>query len=206
MRLRKAGSGLHTFCIQPAVRSPDDAHIPCRTLPTARLDPNDSRDRDHMAPHSVRTRLLSLAIASLAAGALLPSVSVAEEVQVGRYASVRPLPAPGQADLLAVIVMLEFPAGITTVGGAVTHLLERSGYRLAGGPAADPSQHGLLRLPLPAAHRALGPLPLRRALATLAGPAFALVEDPVHRLVAFELCRGDVVDAGPVARVATDEE
>jgi type IV pili sensor histidine kinase/response regulator len=31
-------------------------------------------------------------------------------------------------------------------------------------------------------------MPLKRALETLAGPAFRLVEDPVHRLVAFERC------------------
>ena len=32
---------------------------------------------------------------------------------------------------------------------------------------------------------------LKPALEILAGPAFALVEDPIHRLVAFELCRDD---------------
>jgi len=29
---------------------------------------------------------------------------------------------------------------------------------------------------------------LKRALETLVGPAFYLVEDPMHRLVAFERC------------------
>jgi len=150
-------------------------------------------DRDDMAPHCVRTRLLALAIASLGAGALLPVNLAAEELQVGRYSSVRTVPAPGQADLLAVIVGVEFPAGITTVGAAVTHLLARSGYRLAEGTAVDPAQRGLLRLPLPAAHRTLGPLHLRTALETLAGPAFTVAEDPVHRLVAFDLCRGEAI-------------
>jgi type IV pili sensor histidine kinase/response regulator len=46
----------------------------------------------------------------------------------------------------------------------------------------------LFGLPLPEAHRALGPMPLRLALTTLAGPAFVLVEDSVHRLVSFERC------------------
>ena len=43
-------------------------------------------------------------------------------------------------------------------------------------------------LPLPDAHRRLGPMPLRLALQTLAGPAWRLLEDPVYRLVAFERC------------------
>ena len=45
-----------------------------------------------------------------------------------------------------------------------------------------------MALPLPAVHRNLGPMPVKRELETLAGPAFRLVEDPVHRLVTFERC------------------
>ena len=54
--------------------------------------------------------------------------------------------------------------------------------------AAEAERAELLDLPLPEAHRTLGPLPLRTALAILAGPAFRLVEDPVHRLISFERC------------------
>jgi len=32
-------------------------------------------------------------------------------------------------------------------------------------------------------------MPVRAALDTLAGSAFQLVEDPVHRLVSYELCK-----------------
>jgi type IV pili sensor histidine kinase/response regulator len=46
----------------------------------------------------------------------------------------------------------------------------------------------LFALPLPDAHRSLGPMPLQTALETLTGPAFRLVEDPVHRLLTFERC------------------
>ena len=62
------------------------------------------------------------------------------------------------------------------------------GYRLAPEAAADASREVLLALPLPGPHRALGPMPVQTALETLAGPAFRLVEDPVHRLVTFERC------------------
>ena len=51
-----------------------------------------------------------------------------------------------------------------------------------------PASLYLMVLPLPAVHRSIGPMSLKRALETLAGPAFLLIEDPVHRLVAFERC------------------
>ena len=112
----------------------------------------------------------------------------ADEVQVGRYATVRAVPTLSQVYLLSAIVRVQFPASVVSVGQAVEHLLRPSGYRLASEAAADPSQRTLLNLPLPEPHRTLGPLPLQTALETLAGPAFRLVEDPVHRLVSFERC------------------
>ncbi len=69
----------------------------------------------------------------------------------------------------------------------------------------------MFALPLPAVHRSLGPMTLRDALKTLAGPAFNLVQDPVHRLITFERCstgRLAVQDTGtPIEKeVAQDEE
>ena len=74
------------------------------------------------------------------------------------------------------------------MGEAVQHLLSGSGYRLAAETVADSARSGLLGFPLPEAHRSLGPMLLQDALETLAGPAFRLVEDPLHRLVSFERC------------------
>ena len=79
-------------------------------------------------------------------------------------------------------------ASVVRVSEAIAALLAASGYRLADSQAAGPDRETLLALPLPESHRDLGPMPLRLALATLAGPAFVLVEDPVHRLVSFERC------------------
>ena len=90
--------------------------------------------------------------------------------------------------LLSAIVRVEFPGSVTRVGQAVEHLLQPSGYRLSPQQAAEPTRQSLLNLPLPEPHRMLGPMPLKTALETLAGPAFRLVEDPVHRLVSFERC------------------
>ncbi len=98
------------------------------------------------------------------------------------------MPTQEQADLLSVRVSVQFPASVVLVGQAVEYLLQPSGYRLASDAVADPARAILLRLPLPEPHRALGPMPMRTALETLAGPAFRLVEDPLHRLVSFERC------------------
>jgi type IV pili sensor histidine kinase/response regulator len=110
------------------------------------------------------------------------------EVQVGRYATVRAAPSVEQADLLIGQVSMSFPKSVVTVGQAVYYLLQPSGYRLSPQGTAEPIRKTLLNLPLPEPHRALGPMPMQTALETLAGPAFRLVEDPVHRLVSFERC------------------
>jgi len=112
----------------------------------------------------------------------------ANEVQVGRYTLRSTTPTEAQADLMTAIVTIRFSDRIQTIGEAVRYILQDSGYRLASPVAIDPETKVLFRLPLPAVHRSLGPLTLRRALETLAGSAFRLVQDPVHRLVAFELC------------------
>ncbi|MFZ5533389.1 MAG: FimV/HubP family polar landmark protein [Pseudomonadota bacterium] len=108
-------------------------------------------------------------------------------VAVGRYSVVAPVPRADQSDPLETIVRLTFPPYVKDVGGAVDYLLVRSGYRLADAMAAGEAQLILLRRPLPESQRTLGPISLRRALETLGGEAFWLVEDPVHRLVAFEV-------------------
>ena len=68
-----------------------------------------------------------------------------------------------------------------SVGDAMRHVLLRSGYRLCDAPEAAT----LYALPLPAAHLRLGPLMLRDALLTLAGPAWELSVDDLTRQVCF---------------------
>jgi type IV pili sensor histidine kinase/response regulator len=149
-------------------------------------------------------RLLNIALCLGLVAAGIPIGMAAPEVQVGRYATVRAVPTVEQADLLAAQVMLRLPASIATVGQAVEYLLQSSGYRLAPQDTAEPSRTTLLTLPLPEPHRVLGPMPLQIALETLVGPAFRLVEDPVHRLVSFERCepigRGVPGDSEAAAR------
>lgn len=112
----------------------------------------------------------------------------ASEVQVGRYSLMAAIPTEAQTDLMATTVTVQFPEHIQSVGEALRYLLQRSGYRLATAEAIDPEARALLSLPLPAVHQTLGPLTLQQALQTLAGPTFQLVQDPVHRLIAFQRC------------------
>ena len=114
----------------------------------------------------------------------------ANDIQAGRYSLLAATPTEAQAELLATTMTVRFPERIQTVGEAVRYLLQRSGYRLAMAESIGPDTAALFALPLPAVHQSLGPMTLRDALATLAGPAFQLVQDPIHRLVAFERCVG----------------
>ncbi|MNT37026.1 hypothetical protein D3C72_1731420 [compost metagenome] len=129
----------------------------------------------------------------------------------GRYTLVELVPEPAQRDLMQQVVEITIPPALdTTVGDAMRHVLQRSGYRLCEDPAAAT----LYALPLPAAHLRLGPLVLRDALLTLAGPAWDMAVDDTTRQVCFkqELApatttpRAPAVDrAESVKRIATPE-
>lgn len=112
----------------------------------------------------------------------------ADEIQAGRYSAVSLLSTSAQRDPLSSVVDTTMPDSVTSVGEALDALLAGSGYRLSKPTTAPALRETLLALPLPDAHQELGPLPLREALRVLVGPAFVLVEDPIHRLVSFEPC------------------
>lgn len=103
-------------------------------------------------------------------------------VRYGRSTLVELAPEPAQRDLLQQTVEVSIPPTLdANVGDAMRHVLLRSGYRLCD--AAEAAT--LYALPLPAAHLRLGPLMLRDALLTLAGPAWELSVDDVTRQVCF---------------------
>ena len=144
-----------------------------------------------MTIRSAMRPVLALSMVLTGISVTTSSNAYASDLQVGRYSLLSAEPTEAQTDLLGTTVTVHFPAQIQTVGEAVGHLLRRSGYRLADTEALAPETMGLLALPLPTVHRQLGPMPLRRALETLAGSTFDLVQDPVHRLIAFEPCTPD---------------
>lgn len=110
-----------------------------------------------------------------------------EHVRVDRYSIMETKPTMAQSDLLSVVINIDVPDHIVSVGETLKHILERSGFAMASVKASDPALPILLRQKLPRVHRHLGPIPLRQALTTLAGPAWQLVEDPVNRMVTFQL-------------------
>jgi len=153
-----------------------------------------------IGPHTAIRPALLIAMSLAGTGITVSSHLYASNVQVGRYSLLSAEPTEAQTDLLASTVTVHFPVQIQTVGESIRYLLRRSGYRLADAVALAPETPDLLALPLPAVHRQLGPITLRRALETLAGSTFTLVQDPVHRLIAFEGCTPDwrvARDTGP---------
>lgn len=152
-----------------------------------------------IAGRSNLTRLPALLLAAMASGCAMtntaPSAPAFEAIGIapeavtefvpvtryGRYTLVELAPTAAQYDLLLQVVDAEIPGTLgATVGDALRHLILRSGYRLCDEQSPD-----LLALPLPAAHYGLGPVLLRDALLTLAGPAWDLQVDDGERKVCF---------------------
>lgn len=145
--------------------------------------------------HAIRSYRSCLLLAALAAGCATPPppppvpdevVAPAPEyipvVRYGRYTLVELTPAAAQQDLLLQVVDVSIPDTLNAnVADALRHVLQRSGYQLCNGRETDT----LGSLPLPAAHYHLGPLQLRDALLTLAGPARTLHVDHSARRVCF---------------------
>jgi type IV pili sensor histidine kinase/response regulator len=103
-------------------------------------------------------------------------------IRQGRYTLVELAPEAAQRHPMRQIVDVSIPpTRDSTVGEALRHVLQRSGYRLCD----DRDTAVLAALPLPASHLRLGPMTLRHALETLAGPAWALSVDEVFRRVWF---------------------
>ncbi|MFJ4443350.1 PilL N-terminal domain-containing protein [Pseudomonas sp. NPDC089422] len=100
-----------------------------------------------------------------------------------RYTLVELSPELAQQDLLLQVIDLRLPNGSsTTVGDALRYVLRHSGYQLCAGSS---DAQGLFALPLPAAHLQLGPMVLRSALLTLAGPGWTLQVDDLSRHLCF---------------------
>jgi len=76
------------------------------------------------------------------------------------------------------------PALHATVGEALRHVLQRSGYSLC---PDSPAVARLFHRPLPAVHHDLGPISLLDALTIVGGPAWRLDIDPVERSVCYAL-------------------
>ena len=169
--------------------------------------------------HAIRSYRSCLLLAALAAGCATPPAPspVPAEVAVpapepeyvpvvryGRYTLVELTPTAAQQDLLLQVVDVSIPGTLhASVGDALRHVLQRSGYQLCSGGDTD----ALGSLPLPAAHHHLGPLQLRDALLTLAGPARTLHVDHSTRSVCFSQPHAMPAEAAPaIAESVTLQE
>jgi len=115
-------------------------------------------------------------------------------VRYGRYTLVELVPTAAQRDLLLQTIDVSMPEDVrATVGDGLRHVLKRSGYGLCQ------TAHAVIELyalPLPAAHLHLGPMTLRDALLTLAGPGWELHADDRARQICFDR-PGDIASAEP---------
>ncbi|MFJ4346329.1 integrating conjugative element protein pill, pfgi-1 [Pseudomonas sp. NPDC089401] len=100
-----------------------------------------------------------------------------------RYTFVELTPELAQQDLLLQTIDVRLPNGpLLTVGDALRYVLRHSGYQLC---EHSPMAQALFALPLPAVHFQLGPMVLRSALLTLAGPGWALQVNDLDRQLCF---------------------
>jgi type IV pili sensor histidine kinase/response regulator len=121
-----------------------------------------------------------------AASAQAVAAPIADGVQLGRYTTVEPIPAPSVGSPMTVIATVSFPRGyVQTVGDAVRYLLVRTGYQLVDEAQLDDAARKLLRLPLPESHRRLGPYRVDAMLQALLGDAWQLQIDAMTRSVRF---------------------
>jgi type IV pili sensor histidine kinase/response regulator len=108
-------------------------------------------------------------------------------VQTGRYTAVYAVPTDAQRDPLQTIVTVSFPKDIETVGQAVNYLLVDTGYSISDALYWDVEVFELVRHPLPAIQRELGPLTILDAIWTIVGPAFTVSINAIDRSVAVEI-------------------
>ena len=114
-----------------------------------------------------------------------PKSPVPAWVRQDRYTLASTRPTLEQRQPLYQLVNVQIaPVLNATVGEALRHVLQRSGYALcADSPAVD----RLFRRPLPAVQHQLGPISLLDALTIIGGPAWRLDIEPVERTVCYVL-------------------
>lgn len=106
-------------------------------------------------------------------------------VRQNRYTLASTRPTLEQRQPLYQLINVQIASALhATVGEALQHVLQQSGYSLC------PEGLAVARLfhrPLPAVHHDLGPISLLDALTIIAGPAWRLDIDPVERSVCYDL-------------------
>ena len=114
------------------------------------------------------------------------TVNAGPLLQMGRYTMASSAPEASRSQPMTVVAVVHFPrATVKTVGEALKHLLERTGYALIDESQLEPVARGLLALPLPESHRALGPYRVEDMVQVLLGDRWGIRLDHLQRQVAF---------------------
>ncbi|EAY4711557.1 hypothetical protein GTB35_003963 [Salmonella enterica] len=109
-----------------------------------------------------------------------------EVTRSGRYTLVSVKSADAQREPLNQLIDITMPGQlVNSVGDGFRYLLFQSGYSLCGRYGADFAE--LLKRPLPAVQRKIGPMRLSEALQVVAGPAWRMSVDEVNREACFVL-------------------
>jgi len=116
-----------------------------------------------------------------------PYYSTPSDIQTGRYSSIKSKPTQSQRELLQVIITVSIPDEITSIGETIAYLLKRSGYQLVQPQEQQTELTGFFLKRLPEVHRHIGPMSLEDALTILTAPAFKLNQDPMKRLISYEM-------------------
>jgi len=116
-----------------------------------------------------------------------PYYSTPSDIQTGRYSSIKSKPTQAQRELLQVVITVSIPDEITSIGETIAYLLKRSGYQLVHPQAQQIELTEFFLKRLPEVHRNIGPMSLEDALIILTAPAFKLNQEPVSRLISYEL-------------------
>lgn len=104
---------------------------------------------------------------------------------ISRYTTIDTTPEVRQSNPLLTVVSFSFPPTVETVGQAINYTIQQTGYTLAEMSNLPESTKVMLTLPLPSVQRKILIRHGQAALKTLAGDAFLLLVDPVHRVVTF---------------------
>ncbi|PUA30440.1 MAG: hypothetical protein B0W54_08085 [Cellvibrio sp. 79] len=106
------------------------------------------------------------------------------KVRTDRYTLVTAEARDDQKAPLKSIVNLSLGKDVFSVGDALREVLKGSGYRWQ---SPDGQDQLLNTLPLPSVIRELGPVSLGDALQTIAGEAWQLRSDTLHRVIWFDV-------------------
>lgn len=116
----------------------------------------------------------------IAAALLVADISQANDIGVGRYLNKSDTIPQSQTNPLSAPATFTYPKSINTVGDAINHTLDLSGYTVANG---NDSHYILFTHKLPAVHRTIGPNSIMQVLTALVGPAYDLKVNHLMREV-----------------------